>query len=82
MLSERPRRPPIALPAPSSRVSAPLAQAAWRQRQQKTVAGSPSSKLEKLRRSVRGRLVNAFSQAVVDRAMTSVVETIEAEWGR
>ena len=35
-----------------------------------------------LEEQVRGRLVNAFSQTVVDRAMTSVVETIEAEWGR
>ena len=47
----------------------------------KSLGDAPNSKLEKLRRSVRGRLVNAFSQAVVDRAMTSVVETIEAEWG-
>ena len=87
-------RPPVALRA-TCRVLCALVhyykktrtrtmlQAAWRPRLPKTALGdAPNSKLEKLRRSVRGRLVNAFSQAVVDRAMTSVVETIEAEWGR
>ena len=82
MLSERPRRPPIALPAPSSRVSAPLAQAAWRQRQQKTAAGSPSSKLEKLRRSVRGRLVASFSHEVIDAAIGDVIRIIETHWNK
>ena len=40
----------------------------------------PSSKLEKLRRSVRGRLAQSFSQEVIDAAIGDVVRVIETHW--
>ena len=40
----------------------------------------PGSKLDKLARSVRGRLVDAFSQAHVDPLLSAVVECVEAHW--
>ena len=57
-------------------------QAAWRQRQPKTGSGMPSSKLEKLRRSVRGRLVESFSHDVIDSAIGDVCRIIEAHWNK
>lgn len=44
------------------------------------VVGQPCSKLEKLTRSVRGRLVEAFSQERVDPLLEAVVECIETTW--
>lgn len=66
-------------------------QAAWRQRQPKssTTSGAgaagaavPSSKLDKLRRSVRGRLVESFSHDVIDAAIGDVCRIIEAHWNK
>ena len=42
--------------------------------------GAPVSKLEKLARSVRGRLVEAFSPERVDPLLAAVVECIETTW--
>ena len=60
--------------------------AAWRKRHKGSSASTtakPSeatTKLEKLARSVRGRLVEAFSQECVDPLLTAVVEVIETRW--
>ena len=43
-------------------------------------ATPPCSKLEKLTRSVRGRLVEAFSPEKVDPMLAAVVECIETTW--
>ena len=37
-------------------------------------------RLEKLRRSVRGRLVQSFSREVIDAAIGDVVRVIETHW--
>jgi len=42
----------------------------------------PSSKLDKLRRSVRGRLVESFSHEVIDAAIDDVCRVVEAHWGK
>ena len=59
--------------------------AAWKKKQKaangaSTVSSLPTSKLEKLAKSVRGRLVEAFSVDSVDPLLRAVVEVIEAHW--
>lgn len=58
--------------------------AAWRKKHKgskgATSSTPPCSKLEKLARSVRGRLVEAFSQERVDPLLAAVVECIETTW--
>jgi len=59
--------------------------AAWRKKPKGAGAGAgasatPCSKLEKLARSVRSRLVEAFSPERVDPLLAAVVECIETTW--
>ena len=44
------------------------------------VGAPPATKLDKLARSVRGRLVEAFSAECLDPLLAAVVECIEAHW--
>ena len=60
--------------------------AAWRKKPKGHAANAAGastaavSKLEKLIKSVRGRLVEAFSQERVDPLLAAVVECIETTW--
>ena len=57
-------------------------QAVWKQKAKQSVAGAqPASKLDKLRRSVRGRLLDGPFESV-DHVLQDVVRCIETHWKR
>ena len=56
--------------------------AAWRKKQRGAGGDGapPSTKLDKLARSVRGRLVESFSAECIDLLLAAVIECIEVHW--
>lgn len=57
-------------------------QQTWKNRYLKETAANQPNRLEKMRRSVRGRLLDAYSTEMVDATLMPVIQCIENHWNR